>query len=217
MVLNDVEIIDYTKRADFYNCLTHAVGAVLSAAALVLMLLKGSYPRAIISGIIYGLSLIAVYTVSAVYHGLKGGERKRKARLIDHCVVPVLIAGTATPCAMITLYRISAFHCALVMCLAWGCAFFGIISKLFFFNKLKAVTMAVYIISCIIMLLSVIPVMGKIDSSAFMKLIYGCAFYLVGAVFCALGKKKEACHIVFHVFVLLGSAFHFYVIYTSVL
>lgn len=213
----DIEIIEYSKRTDFYNCLTHAVGAIFSVCALVLMLLKASYLRAAISGIIYGLSLMAVYTASAVYHGLKSGEKKKRARLIDHCVVPVLIAGTATPCAMITLYRISDFHCILVMSLAWGCAIFGIISKLFFFNKLKAVTMAVYIVSCIVMLLSVIPVMGKIDSSAFMKLVYGCAFYLVGAIFCALGKRKEFFHVVFHIFVLLGSAFHFYVIYTFVL
>lgn len=214
MIGKDVGLIEYSKRVDFANCLTHALGAVMSAGALVAMLLKADGFRQTLSAVIYGIALVAVYSVSAVYHGLKQGEAKRIARLIDHSTVPILIAGTATPCALITLYEISAFHSLTVLILAWFCTLFGLFSKLFFFEKLKAVTVAVYIISCVAMILSVIPIIGNFSGAAFGGILLGNAAYLLGAVFCGLGIKREVFHVVFHVFVLAASAIQFYVIYT---
>lgn len=217
MISKDVRLIEYSKAVDRGNCITHALGAVLAVPALVLMLLKSEGTRAVASAIIYGLSIFAVYSVSAVYHGLKSGEKKRKARLVDHSTIPVLIAGTATPCALLTLYEISGFHSLLVFFIAWFCAVFGIFSKIFFFEKLKAVTMAVYIVSCIVMLASAVPLLDRIESEAFGGLVFGCVLYLIGAIFCYLGIKRPAFHVVFHVFVLLGSLAHFIVIYTYVI
>ena len=218
-MLRQVKLVEYSKTVDLLNCLTHAVGSALSVFFLFLMLRKASGARPLVSALIYGISFFAVFTVSAVYHGLRDPEKKAKARLIDHSTVPLLIAGTATPCAMITLFEVSPGRCVLVMVLGWFCFFFGLFSKLFFFEneKMKAVTMAVYIISGATMLLSVVPIIDKIDRGAFMLLVYGCITYLVGAVLCAAGKKIPACHIVFHIFVLLGAVIHFYVIYRYVI
>lgn len=217
MISKDVKLIEYSKKVDFGNCLTHAVGAAGAVAALILMLIKAQGARHTASALIYGAALIAVYAVSAVYHGLKNGEAKRKARLVDHSTVPILIAGTATPCALITLYEISIGHCLLVFILGWACTLFGLFSKLFFFEKLKKVTYAVYIISGLVMLLSVIPILNQIDSDAFGGLILGNAFYLIGAAFCAWGVKRPYMHVVFHVLSLIGSAIHFAVIYFYVI
>lgn len=217
MIAKEVKLIGYSKRVDFFNCVTHAVGAAASIAALILMIMKAQGTRQTISAVIYGLSLIAVYSVSAVYHGLKSGEAKRIARLIDHSTVPVLIAGTATPCALITLFKISMPHTVLVLSLAWFCAIFGLVSKVFFFEKLRKVTPAVYIVSCLIMLGSSVPLIGKLNVHAFLGLGDGCVFYLLGALFCALGIKRPALHVVFHVFVMLGSLIHFLVIYQYVI
>lgn len=216
-LIKQVELVEYSKTVDLFNCLTHAAGSVLAVVFMVLMLNKASGARQIVSAWIYGISFFAVFTVSAVYHGLKNPGKKSKARLIDHSTVPLLIAGTATPCAMITLFDVSSGRCVLVMVLGWFCFFFGLFSKLFFFEKLKAVTMAVYIVSGAVMLLSVVPIMDKIDREAFILLVYGCVAYLVGAVFCAIGKKIPACHIIFHIFVLSGAVIHFYVIYQYVI
>lgn len=210
-------LIDYPPRVDFWNCITHALGAVLSAVALIAMLIKADGARAAFSALIYGLAMVSVFTVSAVYHGLKNGETKRKTRILDHSTVPLLIAGTATPCALLTLYEVSRGHSILVFVLAWLCTLFGVVSKVFFFEKLKAVTMAVYIVSGFIMLLSVVPLLGEIDTAAFKELVIGCVFYVIGAVLCGLGKKRPWLHVIFHVFVLIGSAVHFYVIYSYVL
>lgn len=216
MIGQDVKLIEYSKKIDFANCLSHAVGAALALPALVLMLLKAQTAIQTVSAVVYGVSLFAVYTVSAVYHGLKSGEAKRRARIADHSTIPVLIAGTATPCALLTLMEISKFHGLFVFCLAWFCALFGIFSKIFFFEKLKAATMTVYIVSCAVMLASVIPILDKISSEAFEGLVIGCVFYLIGAILCGLGIKRPVLHVVFHVFVLLGSISHFFVIYSYI-
>lgn len=212
----DVGIIEYSKRVDFFNCLTHGAGAVMSFIALVIMTGKAQGARAVFSALVYGMSLLAVYTVSAVYHGLKKGEAKRRARILDHSAVPLLIAGTATPCALISLYEISVPLGLCVFFLGWFCAVFGVVSKLFFFEKLKVLTMAVYIISGVIMLSAAIPVFDKIDTGAFGQLVAGGIIYVVGAAVCGLGAKKEVLHVIFHLIVMAASAVHFYAIYTYV-
>ena len=199
------------------NCITHAVGAVLSVAAIVAMMISAQGARQIVSALIFGITMLMVYTVSAVYHGLGNGEAKRIARLLDHSAIPLLIAGTTTPCALVALYDISIVHGIAVLSAAWFCALFGLVSKLFFFEKLKKVTYAVYIICCSAMLFSAIPVIDKMEKSSFALIALGCVLYLVGAVFCYLGVKREKFHVVFHVFVLLASAVHFYVIYTIII
>lgn len=217
MVAKDVKLIEYSKSVDTGNCITHAIGAVLSVAALIAMIISAEGTRRIISAIIYGITMLTVYTASSVYHGLKNGEAKRVARLLDHSAIPLLIAGTTTPCALVALYDISVFHGTAVLCTAWFCALFGLISKIFFFEKLKSVTMAVYIICCAAMLLSTIPVMDEMEKGSFELIAAGCITYVVGAVFCYLGIKREKLHIVFHLFVLLASAIHFYAIYTFII
>lgn len=217
MALKEVKLIEYSQRVDFFNCITHAFGAVLSVVGFITMLIKANGARELVSALLFGISLIAVYTVSAVYHGLKNGEKKRIARLIDHSAIPFLIAGTASPCALVTLYEISIPHSLAVLFLAWFCTVFGLISKIFFFNKLRKVTVAVYIISCAAMICCAIPILGEINPDAFGGILIGNIFYLIGAAFCGIGIKKPAMHVVFHVFSVLASLTHFIVIYEFIL
>ena len=152
---DSVELIGYTKAQDALNCVTHALGAIFGAAVLVLLIKKalplGSV-RYTAAAVVYGLSIILLYGSSAVYHGLPQGEAKRTARLVDHSVIPILLAGTATPCALITLYNHNKFCCAAVLLLGWGSVMFGLVAKLFFFQKTKAACVAVYIIAGAVML-----------------------------------------------------------------
>ena len=217
MINKNIGLIEYSKKVDAGNCITHAVGAVLSLPALILLIMKAEGFRETVSAVIFGLSLMAVYTVSAVYHGLRDEKKKRTARLIDHSTVPMLIAGTATPCALITLYNISVTHSLVIFVIAWGCTLFGLFAKLFFFEKTRKLTVVVYIISCLIMITSGIPILGKINGDAFGGLVLGNAFYLAGGLFCWIGRKRPAFHIVFHIFALIASAIHFLVIYKFVI
>ncbi len=215
MIAKDVKLIEYSKTVDKWNCITHAVGAVFSVFAAIFLLVKSENPREFASALVYVLSMLVVYTVSSIYHGLPSGERKRKARLIDHSAIPILIAGTSTPCALIALYEVSVPHGITVFAIAWFCAAFGIISKVFFFEKLKTVTMAVYIISCVVMLSCAVPLLGEIDVGAFLGLLAGCVIYVIGAVFCYLGIKRPALHVVFHIFVFAATVTHYAVIYNN--
>ncbi len=217
MIGTDVKIIEYSRKVDFGNTLTHAAGAVLSLAGLIFMLASSDSGRERLCSLIYGLSLIAVYTVSSIYHGLKPSEAKRIARLVDHSTVPLLIAGTTTPCALISLYDVSPIHGITVLCMAWFCALFGIFSKLFFFEKLKAVTMAVYMISGAVMLLSAVPRLDELESKGFWWLVVGCVFYVIGAILCGMGVKRPYLHIVFHIFILIASSIHFFAVYNYIL
>lgn len=120
---DSVELIEYTKTQDALNCVTHALGAIFGAAVLVLLIKKAlplGSARYTAAAVVYGLSIILLYSASAVYHGLPQGEAKRTARLVDHSVIPILLAGTATPCALITLYNHNKICCAVVLLLACG-------------------------------------------------------------------------------------------------
>lgn len=213
MIAKDVKIIEYSRPVEFFNTLTHAFGAVLSVIGLFILLGKAEGFRQIFSAVVYAGSLIAVYTVSAVYHGLKKGEAKRIARLIDHMTVPILIAGTATPCTLVGLFRINIPVSILIFVLAWLCTGFGIISKFFFFEKLSKITPIVYILGSLVMMCCAIPLLGQMKTKAYLGLGDGNIFYLLGAFFCMLGVKKPACHAIFHFLVVFASFIHFYVIY----
>ena len=213
MIAKDVKIIEYSKPVEFFNTLTHSVAAVMSVVGLVMIVMKAEGFRETFASAVYGLSLIAVYTVSSIYHGLKKSEAKRIARLIDHMTVPILIAGTATPCTLIGLYRINIPVSILIFVLAWLCTGFGIISKFFFFEKLSKITPIVYSLASLVMMGCAVPLLGQMKTKAYLGLGDGNIFYLIGAFFCLLGVKKPACHAIFHFLVAFASFIHFYVIY----
>lgn len=216
MINKDIGLIEYSRRVDAGNCITHAIAAVLSVPALIMLVLKADGLRHTLSAVIFGVSLVAVYTVSAVYHGLTDEKRKQTARLIDHSTVPLLIAGTATPCALITLYEISVPHALAVFFLGWFSTLFGLFAKLFFFEKTRKLTVAVYITASLIMMSCALPFLDRINGGGFGGIVFGNALYLTGALFCLLGRKRPALHIVFHIFTVLASATHFAVIYRFV-
>ncbi|MCR5523517.1 MAG: hemolysin III family protein [Clostridia bacterium] len=219
-IVRDVKLIDYPPAVDRLNCLTHAAGALASVAGLVFITVK-SYRTgdriAVFSCVVYALSLIAVYTGSAVYHGLPPGNKKIRARLFDHLTIPLLLAGTATPCALITLRRVSMLHCIAVFVIAWLCAAFGIFGKLCFFEKLKTPVMIVYFAGSIVMLSCAIPLAKNFNKTGFLILVAGSIAYAAGSVFCRLGMKRPSMHVIFHIFTVIGSALHFMSVYFYVL
>lgn len=217
-----VSLVEYSKAQERANCLTHALGAALAAACFAAAMQKalpsGSV-RVIGAAAVYGLAFFAVYAISAVYHGLQPGDAKRRARQLDHMAIPLLLAGTATPCALITLHRVQPAMGLAVFCIAWCCAAFGLVSKLFLFeNKLfKTLCMVVYFTGGAGMMLLAVPLLGRIDRTAFLLLTAGCLLYALGAVFCRIGMRRPWFHSVFHVLVLLGSLVQFGVIYKYIL
>ncbi|MBR4727807.1 MAG: hemolysin III family protein [Clostridia bacterium] len=217
-----VTLVEYSAAQERANCLTHAAGAVCAAVCFAAALMKtvptGS-ARRIVAAAVYCAAFLTVYVCSAVYHGLRPGPAKRTARRLDHMAIPLLLAGTATPCALISLHRVSPATGTAVFVIAWVCAAFGVISKLFLFESklFKTLCMVVYFTGGAVMMLLAVPLLGQIDRTAFLLLTAGCLLYAAGAVFCRIGMRRPWFHTAFHVLVLLGSLVQFGVIYHYVL
>ncbi|MBR6004939.1 MAG: hemolysin III family protein [Clostridia bacterium] len=218
-ITRDVALIEYSHRVDFLNHTTHAAAAVLALFGAFALIGKAAPlgKTALFSCVVYSITLLCVYTVSAVYHALPQGEKRRRARLFDHLAIPLLLAGTTTPCALVTLYRISHVHALIVFGTAWFCAVFGIIAKLLFFEKLKALVIVVYFTGGAGMLASAFAVTAKLNHTGLALLVTGSVFYIIGALFCKAGIKRPALHVVFHIFTALGSLLHFLSIYLYVI
>lgn len=214
MYSEKIKLAAYSKKEDKLNCITHAAGVLLAVAVLAICLkksLESGEANKIVSALIYGGTMITLYAASAFYHGLPVGKMRKIARVIDYSMIYLLIAGTATPCALIGLYHINRGHALFVFYFAWACAVVGILMSTVFFEKTRVLRMVLYIGEGVVMFASICPIKGAIDKCALGLLILGGLIYVAGTIFLRLGKKKEYAHTIFHLFVLAGSVMHFYV------
>ena len=205
----------YSRGEELMNTLTHSLGGALSVAALILCVVFAARHRniyGIVSSVIYGLSLIALYTVSSVYHGMPACTAKKVMQVVDHCTIYFLIAGSYTVVALSALRtRYPA--------LAWGLFAFewtmAIVAAVFTAIDLKKY--AVFSMICYIGLgWAILPFLRQtVDTmtrAGFLYLLWGGIAYTVGSVAYGLGRSHKWLHSVFHVFVLLGSILQFFAV-----
>ena len=204
----DLEIPAYTEKEERLNTLTHVLGLVMAVAILVRGLaVARSHGRAyaVPSCWIYGLSMIALYAVSSIYHGLPVGDSKRMMRIVDHCTIYFLIAGSYTP---ILLTAVRPAHPTLawaVFATEWGLGILGAILTAADMKKYSRLSMACYIGMGWLVVFALRPTIEALTMQGFLWLLAGGISYTVGAVLYKLGKKRRYFHAVFHVFVVLGS------------
>ena len=210
--LRDRVLPDYTRGEEIMNTVTHIVGGVLSVAALVLCVVFAALHHnvyGIVSSSVYGASMIALYTVSSVYHGMGAGMGKKVMQVVDHCTIYFLIAGTYT------VMSLSALRPAFPK-IGWGLFFFewvtAIIATILTAIDLKAYS--VFSMICYIgMGWAIIPfakvVLEVLGLPGFALLLSGGIAYTIGAVLYGLGSKRKWMHSIFHIFVDIGSLLHF--------
>jgi hemolysin III len=202
----------YPPLEEKLNVWTHAFGIVLSVIGFVLLLLK---PRdahnhfALLSYIIYGTSLILLYTASTIYHNSKDKKTRIKLNILDHSSIYVLIAGTYSPYALITLEGDIGW---LIFIIIWSFAIIGIILKLFFTGRFRILSTAMYVFMGWIIVFAVKPLMENLSPEGLWWLLIGGLSYTFGAVLYSINKIKFN-HAIFHVFVLIGSIANFISIY----
>ena len=214
MYPDKIKLVTYSQKEEMLNTVSHAAGVILAIAVLAVTLsrsIAAGKANMIISAVVYGVSMIVLYGASAFYHGLPAGNLKKIARVLDYSMIFILIAGTATPCALITLYEKDQRYCWFVFGVAWGCALVGILSTVFFFEKTKVLRIVLYIGEGVVMFSSVYPIIDMINKRALAILIFGGLIYVTGMIFLRWGIKKAYAHTIFHLFVLAGSVTHFYV------
>ncbi len=206
--LKDRTLPGYTRGEDIANMVTHIVGGAFGIAVLVISIIIAALHSnvwGVVGASIYGATMVVLYTVSSVYHGLKPGMGKKVMQVIDHCTIYFLIAGTYTP---ILLSSIRPVHPALawvIFGVEWGLVAFATVFTAIDHNRYGRMSMACYIGMgwCIVLALkATVEAMGL---AGFMWLLAGGVSYTVGAVLYGVGHKKPIYHTVFHVFVVVGS------------
>lgn len=204
---------DYTRGEEICNMVTHIVGGVLGIVALVLCVVVGARhrdPYAVVSGAIYGFTMIALYVVSSVYHGLSPRLMGKKVlQVIDHCTIYLMIAGGYMP---ITLCAIRPYSPAWGWSLfgaVWALAAVGITFTAIDLKKYARFSMICYILMgwCVVVRIDLIY--RLLGPAGFILLLSGGLAYTVGAVLYGIGKKRRYMHSAFHVFVVVGSVLQF--------
>ena len=210
--LADRHLPNYTKAEEQLNTITHILGGVLGIVALVLCVVRaasGQNHWGVVSAVIYGASMIAVFTISSVYHGMKPGYGKKVMQVVDHCTIYGLIAGTYT------VIVLSALRPQYPL-LGWGLFFFEWALALVAIT-LTAIDLKMYntfsMICYVGMGWAVIPfwkqVLTVLTMPGFLLLLSGGIAYTIGAVLYGLGAKRRWMHGIFHVFVDLGALLQF--------
>ncbi|MBQ4574161.1 MAG: hemolysin III family protein [Clostridia bacterium] len=210
--LCDRKLPDYTRGEEIFNMVSHIVGGALGIVALVLCVvfsaIKGD-PWAVVSSAIYGSTLILLYTMSSVYHGLTHVTAKKVLQVLDHCTIYFLIAGTYTPVIFCSIRRVSLPVAWVMFGIIWGLAALATVFTAIDLKKYSKFSMICYIGMgwCVVLFakitLEAVPVAGIV------MLLLGGIAYTVGAVFYGLGHKRRYIHSIFHLFVIAGSLLHF--------
>lgn len=211
--LRDRILPKYTKGEEIFNMTSHIVGGVLGVVALVLCVVFAAINRntyGVISGAIYGITMIILYTMSSIYHGLSPKRySKRVFQVLDHCSIFLLIAGSYTPFALCTLREYDTATGWWIFGVIWAVAILGIVLNSIDIKKFKKFSMFCYLIMgwCIVVKIGLLPEL--LGMAGFILLLLGGIAYTIGAVLYAIGKKHKWMHSVFHLFILLGSFLQF--------
>ena len=212
---------DYTRGEEICNMVTHIVGGALGVLATVLcpiVAAKHHNVYGIIGGAIFGFSMIVLYAISAVYHGLSPRLMGKKVmQVLDHCSIFFLIAGTYTPIVLGPIRSETPVWGWALFGVVWALAALGISLNAIDIKKFARFSMICYLLMgwCIVMRIG--QVIRLIGPSGFTLLLAGGIAYTIGAALYGLGKKQRYMHSVFHVFTVIGSLLHFLCILLYVL
>lgn len=214
--LRDRILPKYTKGEEIFNMTSHIVGGVLGIVALVLCVVFAAVHGngyGVVSGAIYGVTMVILYTMSSIYHGLNPKRKAKKVfQVLDHCSIYLLIAGSYTPFALCTLREYSTALGWTIFGVIWFVAILGIILNSIDIKKFRVFSMICYLVMgwCIVFIINLLPEL--LGTAGFVLLLLGGLAYTIGAILYGLGKKHKYMHSVFHLFILLGSLLQFFTI-----
>lgn len=206
------EIKRYSPLEESINIGSHKFGIFISSLALIALVLRAIQIGTawhIISFSIFGLSLLSLYIASTIYHSSKTDKHRIRLRVFDHSSIYVLIAGTYTPYALVTLQGKIGW---IIFGLTWGMALIGIILKLFFTGRFTIVSTLMYVFMGWIIIFAIKPLIAAFSVGGIRWLFLGGIAYTVGGTLYAI-KKIKFNHAIFHILVLVGSMCHFISIY----
>ncbi|SMB96078.1 hemolysin III [Desulfonispora thiosulfatigenes DSM 11270] len=207
--MNNERIIKrYTLAEEIFNSISHGIGALLSIVALVILVSFASISGdvwKIVSFSIYGFTLFFLYMSSTLYHSIFHEKAKRILRILDHSSIYLLIAGSYTPITLISLRGTWGWT---LFTLIWTLAITGIVLKIISLEKLKKVSVFLYIFMGWLIIIAIKPMLSTVPKGLFLWLLLGGLIYTLGVIFYS-NKKIPFNHAIWHLFVLGGSVAHF--------
>lgn len=212
-----ISIPRYTLGEELMNSITHGIGAGLGIAALVLCIVKSCNPfdgYKLSSSIVFGVTTTLLYLMSCLYHAFKVNKAKRVFRVIDHCTIFLLIAGTYTPYTLVTLRGVTGW---VLFGIVWGVSILGIVLNAVNLKRYAKLSVACYITLGWVVLFAAKQLLASIDRAGFLLLLAGGIAYTLGAILYGIGSKRKYFHSIFHFFCLIGTVLHFFSIYLYVL
>ena len=206
-----LELPNYTRGEELFNMITHIVGGGLGLVALLACVIVAAFHQngwGVVSGAIYGFSVILLFTMSSIYHGLGIGLPKRVFRVLDHCTIYLLIAGTYTPILLGSFratFRVDAW---VIFGIIWGLTVVGVTLTAIDRKKFAIFAIVCYLGMGWAAMFRVTRIIEVLGMPFFVLLIIGGGLYTLGVIFYALGKRKKYMHSVFHLFVNAASIMH---------
>ncbi len=198
-----------SRAEEIANAVTHGIGAAifLAGAALLVALaaLRGDAWH-VVACSVYAATLVLFYSVSAIYHALRGPRAKRLFRILDHAAIYLLIAGTYTPFVLVTLRGTWGWS---LFGVVWGLAVLGVVFKSLWIGRFPVLSTLLYLLMGWGVVVAIEPLRAALPVPALVWLVAGGLIYTVGVVFFALDRRYRWAHPVWHLFVLAASACHF--------
>lgn len=209
-----IPIPEYTLGEELISSISHGVGAVLGIVALCLCIVASTDIWGVVSSWVFGVSLIILYSMSCIYHGLKPNNAKRVMRIFDHCTIFLLIAGSYTPFTLISLRGKVGWT---LFGIIWAAAVVGIVLNAIDMERFTVFSMICYLTMGWAIIFAMKPLLNSVSMPGIRLLVIGGVAYTVGAIIYAIGDKVKYMHSIWHFFVLAGSILHFLCIYWYVL
>ncbi len=211
--LTDRILPTYTKGEEIFNMTSHIVGGALGIVATTLCVIMAAIHHnvyGVVSGAIYGFTMILLYTISSIYHGLSPKRfSKRVFQVLDHCSIFLLIAGSYTPVSLCTIRSYNTAWGWIIFGVVWGAAALGITLNSIDLKSTKVFSMISYLLMgwCIVVRFDIL--LKTIPQAGIVLLVAGGIAYTIGTIFYGLGKKKKYFHSIFHLFIFAGSLLQF--------
>ena len=202
---------DYTRGEERFNMISHIAGGGIAIAGLVLCVVRAALHGnawGVVSSAVFGFTMILMYTMSSVYHGLPGGRGKRVMQVLDHCAVYVVIAGTYTPVLLSAMRPLDPVSAWALFAVVWGLTAAAVALNAIDLSRWHVLSMILYI-GLGWAIISRLPLLIRaIGRGGFALILAGGLCYTVGAVLYGMGRSVRWMHSVFHLFVVAGSVCH---------
>ena len=217
--LSERVLPSYTKGEEIFNMVSHIVGGALGISFLVLCVVFsaiGGDPYSLAGSIVYGVSVVLLYTMSSIYHGLLPGSSKKVFQILDHCTIFILIAGTYTPISLAAIRRVNPAVGWVLFGVVWSACITGIVLNAISIERFRKFSMWCYIAAGWSVVFAAVPTIQKMPVPGLILLLAGGIAYTAGIPFYRK-KTVKYFHGIWHFFVLAGAVLQFFAVYLYII